>query len=154
MHVPPPGSSLVHTLKPILQTKRFQDRTEVTDVTEVIRANKIDAVLLQYFRQRPIQGFDTNGRNDDYIFYAQVAQYPMNAPVELFLKRPHITVFVERISGCEGIRALSINPSDFSFGPSNIKLTMQQHNALVEDLNRQFAPVDVSFMLYNSGADN
>lgn len=148
MHIPPPNGSAVYLVKPLLSAKQMQDISDVTDVNKVVRENKIDEVILKYFRARPIPGFNAEANNESFNFYAQLATYPRKAPMEPFLRRPHIVIYVETKNGAKGIRALSINPEDFSFGPvKDIKLTPQQYTELVNDLNLQFEELNVPMLL-------
>lgn len=148
MHIPPPQGSMIHQLKPILAAKQLEDLSPTTDVTEVVRDKRIGDVFLQYFRSKPITGFDASGTADDFNFYAQLSKYSQTALMYPFLKRPHITVVAERVDG-QGIRAISINPEDYSFGPlKDIKLAPSQHSALIEVLDEHFEDINVMNLLY------
>lgn len=148
MHVPPPNSQLLPMMRRLLVVKRFEEISQMTDITEQVKKLGIAEKILLFMKRQPLPGFNASGKPDDYRYYAQIGKFPPNCGMEIYTQKPHVTIICERTHGDMGVRAMSINPRDYSFGPDiSVTLTQEQFDSLKALLAEHFEDLDVLTLL-------
>ena len=147
MFVQPPNSKFLPVLQVALSTKRMEAISQTTNVTEEIKNLGIADKLIEFMKKRPTPGASPVGTKDDYHFCAQIGKFPPNAGMQIYLQKPHVTIFCLRKDEKDA-RVVSINPRDRSLGPDiTLTLTESQYDSLKTVLDQHFDELDVRDLL-------
>jgi hypothetical protein len=122
--------------------------SQVTDVTKEIKDLGISEKLIAFMKKRQIPGASPVGTKDDYHFCAQIGKFPPNSGMQIYLQKPHVTIFCLRKDDETEARVISINPRDRSLGPDvTITLTESQYDSLKTILDQHFDELSVRDLL-------